>query len=247
MVSPQAAYATPDRDCNTDPTPPVTLTTTDLPASSEKPPTVTPLDAVTGAKHVRFGNNDEKEKGEGSADSKRGLVSRRGGRLGGSPAGTPRPTDSPVLEFKTFRSPQRKRDAMENDTVPSLCSASSGISSVEPAEKSLGQEVAEDAPSSADQKVAASGEKTEEPRRPSSISCNASIDTSPLTSNDVNASPSGAVTRSKGKTQKSDEAESEGRRIVTFSPPTPQSEMVRIDAVRFIPLSSFVPCYSYSI
>lgn len=237
MVSPQAAFATPVRDNKTDPAPPATLTKTELPASSEKPTTVTPVDAVPGGKHVRFGN-DEKEKEEGCTESQRGLVSRRGGRLGGS-AGTPRPADGPVLEFKTFRSPQRKRDAMENDTVPSLCSAGSGISSVEPAEKGSGQEVAEDSPG-ADQKVAASGEKTEESRRPSSISCDASIDTSPLTSNDANASPSGTVTRSKGNAQKSDQAENEGRRIVTFSPPTTQSEMARIDTVRFISLCPFV-------
>jgi hypothetical protein len=243
MVSPQAAFATPDRDNKADLAPPATLTKTELPASSEKPTTVTPVDAVPGGKHVRFGN-DEKEKEEGcsssSTETKRGLVSRRGGRLGGS-AGTPRPADghAAVLEFKTFRSPQRKRDAMENDTVPSLCSAGSGISSVEPAEKGSGHEVAEDSPG-ADQKVAASGEKTEESRRPSSISCDASIDTSPLTSNDANASPSGTVTRSKGNAQKSDQAENEGgRRIVTFSPPTPQSEMVRIDTVRFILLCPF--------
>jgi hypothetical protein len=75
--------------------------------------------------------------------------------------------------------------------------------------------------------------------RPSSISCDASIDTSPLTSHDVDASPSGAVTRSKGSasTPKSaelaaeNESQAGGRRNVTFSPPTPQSEMIRMDAV----------------
>jgi hypothetical protein len=245
-VSPQAAYATPDRDNKTDPTPPTKLTLTELPVGSERPTTVTPLDAVPGGKHVRFGK-EEKEKEEGSTETQRGLVSRRGGRLGGSPA-QPRPAaDGPVLEFKTYRSPQRKGDATENDTIPSLCSTNSGISSVEPAEKGSGQKVAKDAPG-ADQKVAAaSEEETEKSRRPSSISCDALIDTSPLTSNVVDASPSGTVTRSKGKAQKSDQAEKEGRRIVTFSPPTPQSEMARMDTVRLISLCPCVYCLSFSI
>jgi hypothetical protein len=257
----QPAYATPDRDNKTDPTPKgaTTLKKTEVP-SLEKPKTVTPLDAVPGGKHVRFGNEEKGEEGEVSTEqdsgSKRGLVSRRGGRLG-SPA-PPRPapvsTDGgPVLEFKTYRSPQRKRDvaATENDTIPSLCSANSGISSVEPS-GTLGQDtgaVSNDADHGGAEKrgteVTAADDADTDGKtgsgRPSSISCDASIDTSPLTPHDVDASPAGAVTRSKGSasTPKSAGLATEkggqtgGRRNVTFSPPTPQSEMIRIDAVSY--------------
>lgn len=262
----QAPYATPDRDNKTDPTPEgaTMLKKTDVP-SSEKPNTVTPLDAVPGGKHVRFGNEEKVEEGEVSTEqgsgSKRGLVSRRGGRLG-SPA-PPRPapvsTDGgPVLEFKTYRSPQRKRDVAvtENDTVPSLCSANSEISSVEPS-GTLGQDtgaVSKDADQGGAERreteMAAAGDADTDGKpdsgRPSSISCDASIDASPLTSHD-GASPSGAVTRSKGSasTPKAAELAAEkesqagGRRNVTFSPPTPQSEMVPVDAVSY---SSILMC-----
>ncbi|KAL3912867.1 MAG: hypothetical protein SGILL_006722 [Bacillariaceae sp.] len=107
---------------------------------------------------VRFGKDGEREESAaddddkdnesaGSSESpatkkKRGLVSRRGGRCGspGRSLGTPTSSSSPlqeteahaaataVLEFKTFRSPERKqRD--ENDTVPSLCSTASDAKS----------------------------------------------------------------------------------------------------------------------
>ena len=263
----QPPYATPDRDNKTDPMPEgaTTLKETDVP-TSEKPKTVTPLDAVPGGKHVRFGNEEKGEEGEASTEqgsgSKRGLVSRRGGRLG-SPA-PPRPapasTDGgPVLEFKTYRSPQRKRDvaATENDTVPSLCSANSGISSVEQS-GTLGTDtgaVSKDAEQGGaeklDTEMTAAGEaetvgKTDS-GRPSSISCDASIDASPLPSHD-DASPSGAETRSKGSAstpkaaQLAAEKESQvgGRRNVTFSPPTPQSEMIRVDAVSYFAVRMYL-------
>jgi hypothetical protein len=140
---------------------------------------------------------------------------------------------------------------MENDTIPSLCSANSGISSVEP-RGTLGQDTG--AVSKDSDQAGAEERETEVPAagnadtdgktdsgRPSSISCDASIDTSPLTSHDVDSSPSGVVTRSKGSasTPKSAELAAEkesqagGRRNVTFSPPTPQSEMIRMDAVSY--------------
>jgi hypothetical protein len=84
-----------------------------------------------GGKQVRF--DAEKTNGGtklsegtellGTPDVK-GLVSRRGGRYG-SPARSQ--TKDAVLEYKTYRSPERLvvvKD--ENDAVPSLCSSKSG-------------------------------------------------------------------------------------------------------------------------
>ena len=101
--------------------------------------------ATEDNKHVRFDKEDDagseaspSSSVGGDSPSKRGLVSRRGGRCaspGRSLATSGQSKDAhaaatAVLEFKTFRSPDRKpRD--ENDTVPSLCSTSS----VEPKEE----------------------------------------------------------------------------------------------------------------
>lgn len=215
------AFATPDRESNNN---------TDAPKKSEKkaPPssetseanTVTPLDPESD-KQVRF---DEEQD-----SSKRGLVSRRGGRLG-SPASAPRATTTtpkeggPVLEFKTFRSPQRK--CVENDTIPSLCSTNSGSLDRKLQKEKMGVNTAT---------KASVGEKADS-RRPSSISCDPSLSatTSPLASQDVDASPSGqarmtaaAATAASTPTKPlaAAAADEAGARNVTFSPPTPHSKV----------------------
>lgn len=217
----ESTFATPDRENNNP---------TQAPNMSEKneteaePNTVTPLDGGESDKQVRF---DEAQK-----EDKRGLVSRRGGRMG-SPAVPPRPPAAtvttkeggPVLEFKTFRSPQRKRDsAVENDTIPSLCSTNSG-----PLDRKLHQSKDDNAkpPNGSTAKQA-----SQEGGRPSSISCDPSLSatTSPLASQDVDASPSGqarktAAANTAAATPTKPSADDAGTRNVTFSPPTPHSEV----------------------
>jgi hypothetical protein len=135
-------------------------------------------------KHVRFDKEMEKavEKTEAKAESpsdspsstssQRGLVSRRGGRCN-SPArvvGKPSSAKATVLEFKTYRSPTRKRD--ENDTVPSLCSDKEKSSSakLDPKVKVVEAE---------------SSNNSSGNRKPASISCDASLNqTSPLASHE---------------------------------------------------------------
>ncbi len=95
-------------------------------------------DSCEDNKQVRFDENNECETSSpsssvgGDSPSKRGLVSRRGGRcaspgrtlMSSSASKETHEAATAVLEFKTFRSPDRKqRD--ESDTVPSLCSAGS--------------------------------------------------------------------------------------------------------------------------
>jgi hypothetical protein len=99
---------------------------------------VTPPEAVenstldsTGGKQVRFGQENEEDSGSSTDNrtSQRGLVSRRGryvspGRRSGPPITNNNSScdNSLVMEYKTFRSPPRKRQ----DEVPSLCSTNSG-------------------------------------------------------------------------------------------------------------------------
>jgi hypothetical protein len=81
-------------------------------------PKVESPDAVDQDKHVRFNNNAGEEENESNSEgSKRGLVSRRGGRCG-SPARNSVATtnesgestnEQTILEFKTYRSPPRKK------------------------------------------------------------------------------------------------------------------------------------------
>ena len=217
----ESAYATPDRDNNTDPAPTKQMKKGE---DEEQPNTVTPLEASADiGKQVRFDKQEEK--------SKRGLVSRRGGRMG-SPAALRATTltndGGPVLEFKTYRSPQRKRDAVENDTIPSLCSTNSELL----ASKDAGHTDAEKQKGSAGKD---GGDKRTD--RPSSISCDPSMiaTTSPLASQDVDASPSGQVTKTSvstpPKAANPTDGKEGGRRNVTFSPPTPHSEVIRTEPV----------------
>jgi hypothetical protein len=135
----KAAFATPDRE-GLEPaaskTSVVQSETTPKAPNSVTPPESAAREqgTTTGGKQVRFdaektnGGTKPSEGTElllvGSPDGK-GLVSRRGGRYG-SP-GRSRPKDA-VLEYKTYRSPQRVRLVVkdENDAVPSLCSSKSG-------------------------------------------------------------------------------------------------------------------------
>ena len=83
-------------------------------------------DEKAGGKQVRFDGTNKKEVKEEPRDSppapssptqqksKRGLVSRRGGRYSAS-----RSPPEAVTEYKTYRSPSRKA----HDEVPSLCSS----------------------------------------------------------------------------------------------------------------------------
>lgn len=122
-----------------------------------------------------------------SAASQRGLVSRRGGRMGSpsKPISVLAVKSEPVVEYKTYRSPSRKRD--ENDTIPSLCSTSSGgltSASSHSAEKKLDTTTT---PSEAiEEHDADQMDDGTEHRRPSSISCDPSMidTTSPLASLD---------------------------------------------------------------
>lgn len=117
--------------------------------------------------------------------------------------------ESTVLEFKTYTSPQRKRE--ESDTVPSLCSASS-------AEKEKEQE---QAPVSKTKD--AKETNSEEHSKPASISCDTNLNqTSPLGESDEK----GGATKSKpSKSEKSDGKKNN----VTFSPvpPTKDNAVVR--------------------
>uniref|UniRef100_A0A7S1VUZ6 AP2/ERF domain-containing protein n=1 Tax=Grammatophora oceanica TaxID=210454 RepID=A0A7S1VUZ6_9STRA len=133
--APSSAFATPDRaddDKLTGGTHPM----------GDKPmhATVTPPDADSKmpGKQVRFNPDKHPSSSVTSTPSSKGLVSRRGGRNGGSPrnaiARTPAPLDPParqqhpaVLEYKTFRSPSRKFSSSESDTIPSLCSSNSNL------------------------------------------------------------------------------------------------------------------------
>lgn len=223
-----AAFATPDRESkNTlDNAPPKKSEKKVAPGSEQEHNTVTPLDGESD-KQVRFDETEEK-------DSKRGLVSRRGGRLG-SPAAPPRVTiasskDSPVLEFKTFRSPKRTRDAgLENDTIPSLCSTNSG-----PFDKKARKHSGNNTGDKHETDTMTAGkhgdETTDDSLRPSSISCDPSTiaTTSPLASQGVDASPSGQARKTNAtlSTPSKPATDHSEPRNVTFSPPTPHSEVI---------------------
>jgi len=238
----EAAFATPDREGN------YNVDATMAPKSEkeddEQLNTVTPLDGE-GDKQVRFDENDRKS-----------LVSRRGGRLGSPAAALPRVTsapssskdDAPVLEFKTFRSPQRTKE-VENDTIPSLCSTNSG-----PLEKKKGR-INHGGAGGKQQATAAKGDDkaSESARRPSSISCDPSMiaTTSPLASQDVDGSPSGQARKSNAATVSTPamkpihHAET---RNVTFSPPTPHSQVVdRTEMPKKTPTKSPLPSQFQSL
>jgi len=160
-------------------------------------------------KHVRFGKgNQAKEIAETpEAKTRKGPLSRRGGRSG-SPARPGADIESTFLEFKTYRSPQRKRE--ESDTVPSLCSSSI-------AEKQKNR--------SARTKIAVVKEETNSGKdnKPASISCDTNMNqTSPL-----GESPE---KRASGNLNSVKPAKSEAKKNnVTFSPvpPTKDCAVVR--------------------
>mmetsp|Transcript_24319 Transcript_24319/g.59541 ORF Transcript_24319/g.59541 Transcript_24319/m.59541 type:complete len:919 (+) Transcript_24319:274-3030(+) len=171
------------------------------------PPTLQITSSVESPedKHVRFDKKKhEQEVAETpEAKNRRGAVSRRGGRSG-SPGRPGTDMESTVLEFKTFRSPQRKRE--ESDNVPSLCSSSS-------AEKE------KERPSKAKAKDA-KDTNSEEQSKPASISCDANMNqTSPL---GEGTEKSGAA---KSKPTKSEKSEGK-KNNVTFSPVPPTKENV---------------------
>lgn len=190
---------------------PAESTTTREPVKAE-PPALQITSSVESPedKHVRFDKKKKKEDTSETPEAKnRGAASRRGGRSG-SPGRSGTEMESTVLEFKTYRSPERKRD--ESDTVPSLCSASS-------AEKEKEQEKASKAKTK-DTKETSS----EEHNKPASISCDTNLNqTSPLGESDEKSS----ATKSKPiKSEKSDGKKNN----VTFSPvpPTKDSAVVRV-------------------
>jgi hypothetical protein len=119
-ASKKASFATPDRD--------VEVTGEAAPTPAVK--TVTPPTPTAGSKQVRFDNKDEPSSSSNIA-TKRGLVSRRGGRYG-SPSRNSISTTA-VLEYKTYRSPKRNSVAAAAESsssvdngVPSLCSSNTG-------------------------------------------------------------------------------------------------------------------------
>lgn len=174
-------------------------------------------------KHVRFYRDQNNEEGKvdpedspTSSSSQRGLVSRRGGRCGspGRIASKPQGGQEPVLEFKTFRSPPRKRD--ENDTVPSLCSTSEKAAAAAPAIEAI-QKIKEDTSSSKNE--------SEVDRKPLSISCDSSKieTTSPLQSHEGVHSHHTKTSRVKVESGRQD-APQLRKNNVTFSPVPPKRE-----------------------
>lgn len=153
-------------------------------------------------RHVRFDNemSDDGADSNGDSKSRRGTVSRRGGRCGSPGRAGNNSTvkkESTVLEFKTYRSPPRRKGE-ENDTVPSLCSTSSA------AVKTESEDV--------------QGSTSKEDQKPSSISCDAALNqTSPL--GDGSEQPADP----KEAKSKTDKMESK-KNNVTFSPVPPAKD-----------------------
>ena len=171
-------------------------------------------------KHVRFNRDQENQEGKdspASSSSQRGLVSRRGGRCGspGRIASKPPGGQEPVLEFKTFRSPPRKRG--DNDTVPSLCSTSEKAAAAAPATEEI-KEIKEEETSS-------SKNESEADRKPLSISCDSSKieTTSPLQYNGREQSHDTKASRVKAESGRQDAPQSR-KNNVTFSPVPPKRE-----------------------
>jgi hypothetical protein len=169
-------------------------------------------------KHVHFNRDQDKQEGKvdpedspTSSSSQRGLVSRRGGRCvsPGRTASKPPGGQDPILEFKTFRSPPRKRD--ENDTVPSLCSTSEKAAVAAPATEEI-QKIKE-------KETSSSKNESEADRKPLSISCDSSKieTTSPLHSNEREQSHDTKASRVKAESGRQD-APQPRKNNVTFSP-----------------------------
>lgn len=171
-----------------------------------------------------------------TTSSQRGLVSRRGGRIGSPPKSLATAVLSeksePVIEFKTYRSPSRKRD--ENDTIPSLCSTNSGgltsASSLSTDKKGETKSSASCLEKAAGEAQDADHDDSTEHRRPSSISCDPSMidTTSPLASHEevrpTETSGSAAANNSKTTGEERDEGTDDAGKQqpnVTMSPPPP--------------------------
>jgi hypothetical protein len=159
--------------------------------------------------------SDEGTEAHGDSKSRRGTVSRRGGRCGSPGRGGNNSTtnkESTVLEFKTYRSPSRtKRE--ETDTVPSLCSSNGVDKDKEGAAKAAKTGDAEVSNSKGDKK-------------PSSISCDSSINqTSPL--GDGSEQPAEAK-ETKTKAEKIDSKKNN----VTFSPVPPARDHIVVRVSR---------------
>ena len=194
-----------------------------------KAATVTPSDVLTrkekeAAEEEKVRNGEEsaaadKESSDTKKKNKRGLVSRRGGRCGSPGRGaTSPPTDAAhaaaaaVLEFKTFRSPERKqRD--ENDTEPSLCSTASGDAKATAAAAKKEQDNAA--------KKANNDENNTSSKKPTSIQYDAAdkADSASPLKDDAAA----ATKKSSGKTEGAPK-----KGTVTFSPVPPPSAADRV-------------------
>jgi hypothetical protein len=107
--SKKAAFETPDRDSAELDLPEESL------ATAGDCPTVTP--PTPNGKQVRF------DKENPDVSTKRGLVSRRGGRYGSPSRMTPPTTSTTTTEYKTYRSPKREETSLSDGGVPSLCSS----------------------------------------------------------------------------------------------------------------------------
>jgi hypothetical protein len=203
--------------------------------SSKKGPAESPLRLIISQvespedKHVRFDKEMKKleEKAESLADSpdstnsQRGLVSRRGGRCAspGRIVGKPSSTkESSVLEFKTYRSPPRRKD--ENDAVPSLCSANSSDK-----EKSATEEASSTAGN--DNPKVKKGEtetsnSNEGRSKPASISCDSSMNhSSPLTSHEADQSQETKTKKVKTEDSRKATTPPPRKNNVSFSPVPP--------------------------
>jgi hypothetical protein len=173
-------------------------------------------------RHVRFDKEmEDVHKVESPGDSpsstgsQRGLVSRRGGRCAspGRITNKQKATkESTILEFKTYRSPTRKRE--DSDNVPSLCSASS-------AENKEKEVVSSSTLSTRVKKESETSSSNKGDEKPVSISCDSTINqTSPL-------APDGAEQTQEAKKNKSKAERSETgtrKNNVTFSPVPPSRD-----------------------
>jgi hypothetical protein len=207
-------------------------------------------------KHVRFDGTNGNEKPSSPADSpassncsnnQRGVVSRRGGRFsspgraaGNSSSSAAKET---VLEFKTYRSPPRKRD--ENDTIPSLCSPPINKENKNRLASTSAKSEAKIKAEEDDDDAKASSEMSEGDRKPKSISCDSSniATTSPLASHDADPSNDTSKARQLKEPPGRLDMASARKNNVSFSPPPPvreSAERVSVVVVSFFSVNSFL-------
>lgn len=152
-------------------------TTTTTTNKTVTPHTSTAMNAAAG-KHVHFGAEEE-SKDDSNTQSKRGLVSRRGGRYvspGRPPMAPNTNTGAAATEYnKAFRG---------DDSVPSLCSAPSNVGIVSLPSESEKDKDEEETPKGQLKSDDSADPPEAEKKRPSSISCPTSLVeiTSPLAS-----------------------------------------------------------------